>query len=563
MATPQLINQLCPKCNGQLQISYSKKKRQEFIGCSNWRSGCRYTAHISTLQRKDPIVRPDDFAINTFIPTLEQQNIIDFIKTSVKSLIVNALAGTGKTSVILRAVKELIDSGYSGKILITSFSRSVIDEITGKTPDCIDVRTMHSLGNALMHSFNKNAKLNKDKLKEVCSVVIGPLKEVKKGEKLTKDDQELNNTLKAYYNYVSEIVTFLKKNDLDATEENIDAMIEFYGISIDIDYPDYIKHSIEVFERSVSLNRKEYDFDDMIHFVNINNINPSNKYDIVIVDEAQDLSAMQRSFLLRFVKPNGRVIAIGDPNQAIFGFSGSTVDSIDKLEQRLSNVVQLPLTINQRCAKEIINIAQEIVPSIKSADNAINGDVIIYNKLNIDVIESGDMVLARRNSVLVKAAYLLVKEGKKVYFYGDSIASDIASAINAVNHQNDLDMLVELMTQRALMLKGKYKNKMIYNNFLDRLDTVKELIGVNKSIIDVKTLIKELFQLFDNKSAIGAVKLLNGHIAKGLENNRCHIIDYDRSIIECEKDWQQQQERNLLYVMLTRAKETLHIHKTM
>lgn len=563
MATPKLIDQLCPKCNGQLQISYSKKNRQEFIGCSNWRSGCRHTAHISTLQRKDPTVRPDDFAINTFIPTLEQQNIIDFIKTSVKSLIVNALAGTGKTSVILRAVKELIDSGYSGKILITSFSRSVIDEITGKTPDCIDVKTMHSLGNALMHSFNKNAKLNKDKLKEVCSVVIGPVKEVKKGEKLTKDDLELNNKLKAQYSYVSQIVTMLKKNDLDATEENINAMIEFYGISIDIDYPDYIKHSIAVFERSVSLNRKEYDFDDMIHYANVNNINPINKYDIVIVDEAQDLSAMQRSFLLRFVKPSGRVIAIGDPNQAIFGFSGSTVDSIDKLEQRLSNVVQLPLTINQRCAKEIINIAQEVVPSIKSADNAINGDVIIYNKLRLEAIESGDMVLARRNSVLVKTAYLLVREGKKVYFYGDSIASDIASAVNAVNHQNDLVLLVELMNQRALMLKDKYKNKTIYNNFLDRLDTVKELISVNKSIIDVKTLIKELYQLFDNKSAIGAVKLLNGHIAKGLENKRCHIIDYDRSIIECEREWQQQQERNLLYVMLTRAKETLFLHKTM
>ena len=56
----------------------------------------------------------------------------------------------------------------------------------------------------------------------------------------------------------------------------------------------------------------------------------SKEYDIVLVDECQDLNPQQIAFLGCI--PTKRVVFVGDINQAIYGFRGSDPYAIDKIK---------------------------------------------------------------------------------------------------------------------------------------------------------------------------------------------------------------------------------------
>ena len=58
-----------------------------------------------------------------------------------------------------------------------------------------------------------------------------------------------------------------------------------------------------------------------------------------------------------------------------------------------------------------------------------------------------------------------------------------------------------------------------------------------------------------------SIRLSSIHRAKGLEENRVFIIDYDRLPFQRldQKDWEKTQELNLKYVAVTRAKEELYL----
>ena len=63
------------------------------------------------------------------------------------------------------------------------------------------------------------------------------------------------------------------------------------------------------------------DFDDMIWLPVVLDL-PQRKFDRVFIDECQDLNRSQIELSLRAVKPDGRILAVGDPHQAIYSFRG-------------------------------------------------------------------------------------------------------------------------------------------------------------------------------------------------------------------------------------------------
>ncbi len=93
------------------------------------------------------------------------------------------------------------------------------------------------------------------------------------------------------------------------------------------------------------------------------NLQPS-KCDWVAVDEAQDVSPAQLDLILKMRGRGGRMIWVGDKNQAIFGFAGALSDSIDRIIEATHAIV-LPLSICYRCPVSHIKLAQEVVPSIE------------------------------------------------------------------------------------------------------------------------------------------------------------------------------------------------------
>jgi len=98
------------------------------------------------------------------------------------------------------------------------------------------------------------------------------------------------------------------------------------------------------------------DFDDMLYLPLLKNVICDRK-NYVFVDEAQDLNAVQRTLLRRMLTTvpgaPSRLIAVGDPNQAIYGFRGADSDSMEQL-QRDFNATVLPLSVSFRCSKAVV-----------------------------------------------------------------------------------------------------------------------------------------------------------------------------------------------------------------
>ena len=150
---------------------------------------------------------------------------------------------------------------------------------------------------------------------------------------------------------------------------------------------DYIK--------SISISRtcEVYDIEvkDNHNFLvskNHSNKNGSN----IIVHNCQDLSKLQLRVIKKLinmqlpkkfgVKKPTRFLFVGDSKQAIYSFAGADCHSIENIRRQFSPQ-ELPLNICYRCAKKVIKLAQQDVPAIESAPNAIEGEVHVIKNEDI------------------------------------------------------------------------------------------------------------------------------------------------------------------------------------
>ncbi|MBK9595851.1 MAG: ATP-dependent helicase, partial [Rhodocyclales bacterium] len=78
------------------------------------------------------------------------------------------------------------------------------------------------------------------------------------------------------------------------------------------------------------------------------------KYPVIVVDEYQDLGLpLHRMMLALMQEANVRVIAVGDPDQSIYGFTGANPALFNALAS-LPRVKKIRLKLNYRCAENII-----------------------------------------------------------------------------------------------------------------------------------------------------------------------------------------------------------------
>lgn len=82
-------------------------------------------------------------------------------------------------------------------------------------------------------------------------------------------------------------------------------------------------------------------------------------FDHVLVDEAQDLSSVQRSFLRVIGAPRARYWYIGDADQAIYAFRGAGADVMRTLQAHCDE--QYVLSVNYRSARAIVQHANNVI----------------------------------------------------------------------------------------------------------------------------------------------------------------------------------------------------------
>lgn len=98
-------------------------------------------------------------------------------------------------------------------------------------------------------------------------------------------------------------------------------------------------------------------------------------YRWVSVDEYQDIDASQYALIKRLVPPNGNLCAIGDPDQAIYGFRGSDHRYFQQFAHDFPTARTIRLQRSYRSTQTIVDAAlQLIAPSSLVADRRLEAN---------------------------------------------------------------------------------------------------------------------------------------------------------------------------------------------
>src|SRR6266568_4336976 len=278
--------------------------------------------------------------MGTFTPSKYQQDVFDFISNQRGHLVVEAVAGSGKSTTLVQAAQLL---PYGCKALFAAFNNHISKELgeklreAGSTMEC---RTVHSLGKSILDKQVKSGKIDGNKYRNLCR------------EYLQTKGYDLNSFTQDMYKLVDAVrLTLTNPRD----EKAINAMILHYGIDIDFDYawddvlagiPEVLRLGKKMYEAGV------IDFTDMLYLPATLDI-PCPKYDVLMLDEAQDFNAAQLALIMKCCASSGRMIFVADRKQAIQGFAFADTNSVQNILDKTS-AKALPLSICYRCAKEVV-----------------------------------------------------------------------------------------------------------------------------------------------------------------------------------------------------------------
>jgi superfamily I DNA/RNA helicase len=285
----------------------------------------------------------------------------------------------------------------------------------------------------------------------------------------------------------------------------------------------------------------------------------------VIVDEAQDTNPVRRAIAHLALKDGGRLYAVGDDAQSIYGFTGASVDAMD-LIRRGFNCRELPLTVSYRCARAVVERARTWVDHIEPSEFAPEGEVIDELPLaeTLSRLEATDAILCRNTAPLVSVAYGLIARGRACRILGREIGEGLVNLIENQRAQGIKGLLTKLDVFKArecakFIAKGEERRA---EAVADRVDCIVTIIdALDEKSRTIPALIAKIRGMFvdEKKGEVQTVlTLCTAHKSKGKEWDRVAILCPDLMPSRAARqDWQYQQELNLCYVAATRAKHTL------
>lgn len=486
-------------------------------------------------------------------PSTYQKAILDWIVDGEGSAIVDAKAGSGKTSTLEMIAWQIKDSEPSASAVFLAFNASISAVLTSRLPYLAP--TFHKLAGGAAFRFCKSTTGKNMPWNEWLDI-----------NKVSAILDLLFPTDKDAHAAVRKLVSIMKASVLmpDASQDVLLDLMAHFAIESESERvtDDMV---ISMARDVLAANNKHLvtaDFDDMLYFVEIFGIR-LDTYDYVFVDESQDTNEVQRAILRRLMHRGSRLVAVGDPHQAIYGFRGASHDAMDLIASEF-DCVTFPLSISYRCARSIVEHAQEYVPDILPRDNAPDGTVSTADVWCLTDFLPSDIVLCRNTAPLVQIAYRMLARRIGVRIAGRDIGQGLVTLIRKLaGKRGTLDTLMtrveqyretEVSKAMSSRLEGKAQS------IADKCDSIVTLVDSmtnDDTSRGIEGLVSIITELFDDKKR-GVITLSTVHKAKGTEADRVFILDSHLMPSKyARQEWQIIQESNLQYVAITRAMQTL------
>lgn len=498
--------------------------------------------------------------MSNFKPSPLQEAIYTWIRTGTGSAVVKAVAGSGKSTTILNGVEFIPPTQ---RVIMLAFNKPIATELTEKLTQRklthVRAATLNSAGNGALRKFLLRGsrgfiKIDGNKTRDLARVIV------------TED-------VKYYYDEIIKLVSLAKAfgivpsyvrsatGIMPDTMESWYFLIDRYDLEVSASMVPAVIDTVREILMVGLRERNVIDYDDQLYMPVVLGA-PFETYDWLFVDEAQDVSPIQRAMLRKMLRAGGRLVAVGDEAQAIYGFRGADSDSLRNIIKEF-NAVELPLSISYRCPQNVVRFAQRVVPHIEASPTAKEGTVMSWLEYDGTEFEPEDMVVCRNTAPLIRLAYGLIGRRIPVRVMGRDIGSGLVKLIDKLKPKGiqgehgliaKLDAWKSAETQK-LLTQGK-EDKI--QSIEDKFDSL--MAFIDNALADTVPKLKEAIEsMFARQNDPGAMTTLcTIHKSKGLEAQRVFVLDdWLMPSKWARQAWQVTQEFNLMYVAYTRAQSDL------
>lgn len=523
----------------------------------------------------------------------EQQKII---QSPAKQIIIKAGPGTGKTKTLINRITYLLNDLKTNPqdILVLTFTERAASEIKERLESldadfkCLPfITTFHGFAHALLKNNRQNIQLISEEERHRLIRNIIRQKNVKLSTrklsllislaKNTAQETELTHELKLLLGSYNQELQRLSLQDFD------DLLINLY-----------------LFLRGQSTAR-------------------TTKYSHILIDEFQDTNDLQYQIIKLLLSPTTYLFAIGDPLQSIYGFRGANPQIFQQLEKDFPKNFEAVLFRNYRSFTNLVQISNQLFPGLAQgvANSAAEGKVRlvktydesseanwIINFIN-EKIGGSDLLQARDATscqpikfsdfaIIYRTHNLNRALEKKLTLSGLPFQTVGGYSLYEEKHISLLCSLLQFLAEgggqslpffpKLSSTKLKQTAKLLTSQPLSQLvnsllgiwqlpqpdNSINQFLGniiqfdqypdsLNRFINYYKNL--KAYDYYDAQS--DKITLLTMHAAKGLEFKHVFICGFEENIIPFKRCGEEvadpEEEKRLLYVAMTRAKEELYL----
>lgn len=527
---------------------------------------------------------------NNFTPTPEQQAILTAVTASKQSLMITAMAGTGKTSTLVMIANALPVQ----PAIVLAFNVSIKKELERRFPSYWKIMTLNGLGHRAWMSAIRGKAVNLDERK------LGRLTTAVMKDASYEGDEDAWTNIRTLVQKAMQAGIVPASRPHKGFRPNTPeqwAMLADESWLVNVGETE-IAIAREVLTRSVAEGFEgTISFDDQIYLpVCFNGQFP--RYPLLMGDEVQDWSIMNRIMAQRTC--SGRFILVGDPAQAIYQFRGADAGSMQRLRALRPSWIDLPLSVTFRCPKVVVDRQQSHVPGFTAFHTNAIGEVVKFQRsyngpkpIESDYEHAGDWkrasakhhntvtvaqtwdwpkvervagkgtiaILSRNNAPLLKIAFKLLRGNVAVSMLGRDIGKTLVALSKKVLPDDDMTapecvVTVNQWHESQVTLANANGQEEKVSNLHDQAECLLAVIeGARaENAAAIRWYLKELFD-----RTAGHVTISTIHRAKGLEWDCVLHLDPWRipSKHAQHNPVQMQQEMNLQYVCETRCKRVL------
>lgn len=482
-------------------------------------------------------------------PNSYQMAVLDWIRTGRGHAMVEAVAGSGKSTTLELAARAVQGSG-----VFLAFNRIIAQELGDRLKGTAMVaKTIHSLGFGAVRRKYRRTKVDAGKYRRI----LRELKEDVTDSRLAPSERKAIRE-EGWPNLRR--LCDLARAELVTGKEGICGVIRHHALEIHPDLEDLAADQVRrALEKGRAVAEYTVDYTDMIWLPNVLGL-AVERYSWVFVDEAQDLSRAQLETVLRAVAPGGRVLGVGDSRQAIYGFAGADSQSFARMTKRLE-AKTFPLSTCYRCPPNHLELARKICPQIKAVPGRPNGEILTWDREKApELCQEGDLVICRMTAPLLKLCYELIAAGISASVRGREIGATLVKVAKDVGALGGWDFFGLNLEQwehqqiEALRKAGGDRDTQI-EAVQDKAECIRTIVAAAKPK-SLDDLVAHIEALFDQDRP--SVVLSTVHRAKGLQNDRVILLRPELlGRARGRSAWQDEQEQHLKYVALTRAKRSL------